>query len=133
MTTRQRVLEAKAGLEGHERGAKLVARALKDSGMEVVYVKYQTPESIVRTAIQEDVSVVGISMLSGAHMTLLPRVCRLLKEQGRKDVLVIAGGTIPPDDYQALQEQGVAAIFGPDTSVGEIVNFVQNRTRETAA
>ena len=133
-TPRVRVLVAKAGLDGHDRGAKFVARAFKDAGMEVIYVKYQTPESIVRTAIQEDVSVVGVSMLSGAHMTLLPRVCRLLKEKGKGDVLLIAGGTIPPDDYKALQEHGVASIFGPDTPIADIVEFVRNwAARETAA
>jgi methylmalonyl-CoA mutase C-terminal domain/subunit len=125
MTAPLRVLIAKAGLDGHDRGAKLVARALKDAGMEVIYLKYMTPESIVRTAMQEDVSVVGVSMLSGAHMTLVPRICSLLKEQGLDDVLVMAGGTIPPDDWKPLEEKGVGRVFGPETPVEDIVTFVR--------
>jgi methylmalonyl-CoA mutase C-terminal domain/subunit len=133
MTSQLRVLIAKAGLDGHDRGAKLIARALKDAGMEVIYLKYKTPESIVRTAIQEDVSVIGVSMLSGAHMSLLPRICKLLREEGLEDVLVMAGGTIPPDDYKPLQDQGVGRVFGPETPVTEVVEYVRewNARRST--
>lgn len=135
MTTPLRVLIAKAGLDGHDRGAKLIARALKDAGMEVIYLKYKTPESIVRTAIQEDVSVVGVSMLSGAHMSLIPRICRILRDQGMQDVLVIAGGTIPPDDYAPLKEAGVGRVFGPESQVSDVVAFIRewSTRRSTAA
>ena len=125
MTSQLRVLIAKAGLDGHDRGSKLIARALMDAGMEVVYMKYQTPESIVRIATEEDVAVIGVSMLSGAHMSLLPRICKLLKAQGLDDVLVIAGGTIPPDDYQPLQDHGVGRVFGPETPVADVVAYVR--------
>jgi methylmalonyl-CoA mutase C-terminal domain/subunit len=120
-----RVLIAKAGLDGHDRGSKLIARGLKDAGMEVIYLKYQTPESIVRTAIQEDVSAIGVSMLSGAHMSLLPRICKLLKEQGMGYVLVFAGGTIPVDDHKPLQEKGVDRVFGPETPLADVIAYMR--------
>jgi methylmalonyl-CoA mutase C-terminal domain/subunit len=121
-----RVLIAKPGLDGHDRGAKVVARALRDAGMEVIYTGLrQTPEMIVEAALQEDVDVVGLSILSGAHMTLLPRIVSLLKENGLDDVLVIAGGIIPDEDVPALNEMGVRGIFGPGTSTEEIVKFIE--------
>lgn len=133
MSARLKVLIAKAGLDGHDRGAKLIARALKDEGMEVVYLKYQTPESIARIALQEDVSVVGVSMLSGAHMTLLPRICHLLRQEGLAEVLVIAGGTIPPEDHELLRAQGVGEVFGPETPIADIVQFVRNWSTNRSA
>src|ERR1043165_8925318 len=109
-----RVVVAKPGLDGHDRGAKIIARALRDAGMEVIYTGlHQTPEQIVETVIQEDADAVGISILSGAHMTLVPRILELRRGQGAEDVLVVVGGTIPTDDAAALREQGVAAVFGP--------------------
>jgi methylmalonyl-CoA mutase C-terminal domain/subunit len=123
-----RVVIAKAGLDGHDRGAKIIARALRDAGMEVIYTGlHQTPEQIAETAIQEDAAAVGISILSGAHMTLVPRVVELLRGQGADDVLVLVGGTIPPDDAAALKEQGVAEVFTPGAPTGEIVDFLQAR------
>lgn len=119
-----RVLIAKPGLDGHDRGAKVVARALRDAGMEVIYTGlHQTPEQIVEAAIQEDVDVVGLSCLSGAHMTLFPRVVQLLKEKGAGDILVTAGGIIPDEDVPRLKDAGIAATFGPGTSLKEIVEF----------
>ena len=119
---------AKAGLDGHDRGAKIIARALRDAGMEVIYTGlHQTPEQIVETAIQEDADAVGISILSGAHMTLVPRVIDLLRERGADDVLVVVGGTIPADDVVALKEQGVAEVFTPGAPTSEIVDFLQSR------
>jgi methylmalonyl-CoA mutase C-terminal domain/subunit len=128
-----RVLVGKPGLDGHDRGAKVVAAALRDAGMEVVYTGlHQTPEMIVAAAVQEDVDVVGLSILSGAHMTLFPRVKALLVEQGREDVLVIGGGIIPEDDMQQLESQGIARLFGPGTSTQEIIDYLtawsENRT-----
>ena len=121
-----RVLIAKPGLDGHDRGAKVVARALRDAGMEVIYTGLrQTPEMIVEAALQEDVDVVGLSILSGAHTTLLPRIINLLKENELDDVLVLAGGIIPDEDVPALNEMGVRGIFGPGTSTGEIVKFIE--------
>ena len=121
-----RVLIAKPGLDGHDRGAKVIARALRDAGMEVVYTGIrQTPEMIVEAALQEDVDVIGMSILSGAHMALFPRVMELLHENGMDDVLVVAGGIIPDEDMPALQEMGVKGIFGPGTSTDEIVEFVR--------
>ncbi len=118
---------AKPGLDGHDRGAKIIARALRDAGMEVIYTGlHQTPEQIVETAIQEDVDAVGISILSGAHMTLVPRILRGLRENEADDVLVLVGGTIPADDAEALREQGVAAIFTPGAPTGEIVDFLRS-------
>jgi methylmalonyl-CoA mutase C-terminal domain/subunit len=121
-----RVLIAKPGLDGHDRGAKVVARALRDAGMEVIYTGLrQTPEMIVEAALQEDVDVVGLSILSGAHMALFPRIMKLLKENGLDDVLVVAGGIIPDEDVPALKEMGIRGIFGPGTSTGEIVKFIE--------
>jgi methylmalonyl-CoA mutase C-terminal domain/subunit len=123
-----RVLVGKPGLDGHDRGAKIVARALRDAGMEVIYTGlHQTPEQIVETAIQEDADAVGISILSGAHMTLVPRILDLLREQGADDVLVVVGGTIPTDDIAALKERGVAEVFTPGAPTTEIVEFLQSR------
>ena len=121
-----RVVIAKVGLDGHDRGAKIIARALRDAGMEVIYTGlHQTPEQIVETAIQEDADAVGISILSGAHMTLVPRILELLRENGAEDVVVVVGGTIPTEDADALKQQGVAAVFGPGAPTGEIVDFLK--------
>jgi methylmalonyl-CoA mutase C-terminal domain/subunit len=128
MTTERkiRVLIAKPGLDGHDRGAKVLALALRDAGMEVIYTGLrQQPEQIVAAAIQEDVDVVGLSCLSGAHEHLFPRVVALLKERGADDVVVIGGGTIPESDVPALQAQGVQAIFGPGSSLAEIVTYIR--------
>ncbi len=117
---------AKPGLDGHDRGAKIIARALRDAGMEVIYTGlHQTPEQIVETAIQEDADAVGVSILSGAHMTLVPRIVDGLKENGADDVLVVVGGTIPPDDADELKGAGVAAVFGPGATTTEIVDFLR--------
>jgi methylmalonyl-CoA mutase C-terminal domain/subunit len=121
-----RVVIAKVGLDGHDRGAKVIARALRDAGMEVIYTGlHQLPEQIVETAIQEDADAVGISILSGAHMTLVPRVVSLLRERGADDVLVVVGGTIPADDIPELEAGGVSAVFTPGASTGEIVEFLR--------
>jgi methylmalonyl-CoA mutase C-terminal domain/subunit len=121
-----RVVIAKPGLDGHDRGAKIIARALRDAGMEVIYTGlHQTPEQIVETAIQEDADAVGISILSGAHMTLVPRIIDGLRESGADDVLVVVGGTIPPDDAEELKGRGVAAVFGPGATTGDIVDFLR--------
>lgn len=121
-----RVLIAKPGLDGHDRGAKVVARTLRDAGMEVIYSGLrQTPEMVVEAALQEDVDVIGLSILSGAHMTLFSRVGLLLKERGLQDVLVVAGGIIPDADLPAVQEMGIGAVFGPGTSTHEIVDFIR--------
>ena len=121
-----RVLIAKPGLDGHDRGAKIIARALRDAGMEVIYTGlHQTPEQIAETAIQEDADAVGLSILSGAHMTLVPRVVELLKDQGADDVVVTVGGTIPADDIPELKKLGVAAVFTPGANTEEIVEFVR--------
>jgi methylmalonyl-CoA mutase, C-terminal domain len=126
MERKIRVVVAKAGLDGHDRGAKIVARALRDAGMEVIYTGlHQTPEQIVETAIQEDADAVGISLLSGAHMTLVPRILELLRENGAEDVLVVLGGTIPEDDAEELKRQGVAAVFGPGAPTTGIVDFLK--------
>ena len=128
MAPKIRVVIAKAGLDGHDRGAKIIARALRDAGMEVIYTGlHQTPEQIVETAIQEDADAVGISILSGAHMTLVPRVLELLRKRDAEDVLVVVGGTIPADDVVALKEQGVAEVFTPGAPTSEIVDFLQSR------
>ena len=120
---------AKPGLDGHDRGAKIIARALRDAGMEVIYTGlHQTPEQIVETAIQEDADAVGISILSGAHMTLVPRIIDGLRSNGADDVLVVVGGTIPDDDAAELLEAGVAAIFTPGAPTGEIVEFLRSAT-----
>jgi len=117
---------AKPGLDGHDRGAKIIARALRDAGMEVVYTGlHQTPEQIVETAIQEDADAVGVSILSGAHMTLVPRIVDALRAEGADDVLVVVGGTIPDDDAEELRRRGVAAVFGPGATTREIVDFLE--------
>jgi methylmalonyl-CoA mutase C-terminal domain/subunit len=123
-----RVVIAKPGLDGHDRGAKVIARALRDAGMEVIYTGlHQTPEQIVETAIQEDADAVGISILSGAHMTLVPRILDLLRENGAEDVLVVVGGTIPAEDARELKGQGVAEIFTPGVPTSTIVEFLRAR------
>jgi methylmalonyl-CoA mutase C-terminal domain/subunit len=123
---RIRVLVAKPGLDGHDRGAKVVARALRDAGMEVVYTGLrQTPEMIVEAAIQESVHVIGLSILSGAHNALLPRVTELLRKEGADDILVIAGGIITEDDVPGLKKHGVAEVFGPGTALSEIVDYIK--------
>ncbi|HVW88222.1 MAG TPA: cobalamin B12-binding domain-containing protein [Gaiellaceae bacterium] len=128
MAGKIRVVVAKPGLDGHDRGAKIIARALRDAGMEVIYTGlHQTPDQIVETVIQEDADAVGISILSGAHMTLVPRILDLLHAQGADDVLVVVGGTIPTDDVAALQQRGVAAVFTPGAPTSEIVDFLQSR------
>lgn len=130
MERKIRVLVAKPGLDGHDRGAKVVARALRDAGMEVIYTGlHQTPEMIVETAVQEDVDVIGLSLLSGAHMTLFGDVMRLLRERGMEDVLVIGGGVIPEDDVPRLKKAGVAEIFGPGTPTDEIVEFIRKNVK----
>jgi len=122
-----RVLVAKPGLDGHDRGAKVVAAALLDAGMEVIYTGlHQTPEMIVAAAVQEDADVVGLSILSGAHMTLFPRVAALLKEAGRSDVLVTGGGIIPKEDVEALEVQGVGRLFGPGTPTSELIGYIRS-------
>ena len=133
MTERKiRILIAKPGLDGHDRGAKVIARALRDAGMEVIYTGLrQTPEMIVEAALQEDVDAVGLSILSGAHMALFPRVMQLLKENGLDEVLVFAGGIIPDDDVPALKEIGIRGIFGPGTSTTEVVNFIKEEIQKS--
>jgi len=122
-----RVVVAKPGLDGHDRGAKIIARALRDAGMEVIYTGlHQTPEQIVETVIQEDAQAVGLSVLSGAHMTLVPRIVALLEEQGIDDVVVIVGGTIPGDDIPELKRLGVAEVFGPGSSTEAIIDFIRS-------
>ena len=126
-----RVLVAKPGLDGHDRGAKVVAAALRDAGMEVVYTGlHQTPEMIATAAVQEDVDVVGLSILSGAHMTLFPRVRRLLVDMGRGDVLLTGGGILPAEDIAALQQQGVGRLFGPGTRTTELVSYIESWAAE---
>ncbi|MGC1119863.1 MAG: cobalamin B12-binding domain-containing protein [Candidatus Methanofastidiosia archaeon] len=122
-----RVLVAKPGLDGHDRGAKVVARALRDAGMEVIYTGLrQSPEQIVETALQEDVDCVGLSILSGAHMTLVPKVIELLKKNQAGDMLVAVGGIIPDEDAARLRQMGVQGVFGPGTSTQEIIKFIQS-------
>jgi methylmalonyl-CoA mutase C-terminal domain/subunit len=121
-----RVLVAKPGLDGHDRGAKVVAAALRDAGMEVIYTGlHQTPEMIANAAIQEDADVVGLSVLSGAHMTLFPRVRDLLRTQGRDDILITGGGIIPKEDMDELQRQGIGRLFGPGTPTGALVEYIR--------
>jgi methylmalonyl-CoA mutase C-terminal domain/subunit len=128
MARKIRVVIAKPGLDGHDRGAKIIARALRDAGMEVIYTGlHQTPEQIVETAIQEDADAVGISILSGAHMTLVPRILEGLKENGADDVLVVVGGTIPREDSDELKQLGVAEVFGPGAGTSEIVEFLKGK------
>jgi len=122
-----RVLVAKPGLDGHDRGAKVIASAFRDAGFEVIYTGlHQTPEMIVNAAVQEDVDVVALSILSGAHMTLFPRVLELLREQGMDDVLVTGGGIIPEEDMEALQRMGVGRLFGPGTPTSEPIEYIRN-------
>ena len=121
-----RVLVAKPGLDGHDRGAKVVAAALRDAGMEVIYTGlHQTPEMIARAAVQEDVDVVGLSILSGAHLTLFPRVKQLLDDAGRHDVLLTGGGIIPPEDVSRLESEGVGKLFGPGTPTSELIKYIE--------
>ena len=125
-----KVLIAKPGLDGHDRGAKVLARGLRDEGFEVVYTGLrQTPEMIANASLQEDVDVVGLSILSGAHMTLVPRVCRILQESGLTDVLVVLGGIIPDDDALELRKLGVAGVFGPGTTISEVAEFLRANVR----
>jgi methylmalonyl-CoA mutase C-terminal domain/subunit len=129
-----RVVVAKPGLDGHDRGAKIIARALRDAGMEVIYTGlHQTPEQIVETVIQEDADAVGLSILSGAHMTLVPRIVELLRDQGVDDVLLTVGGTIPSDDIPELKRLGVAEVFTPGASTQDIIEFIQNAVHERGA
>jgi methylmalonyl-CoA mutase, C-terminal domain len=126
-----KVLIAKPGLDGHDRGAKVLARGLRDEGFEVIYTGLrQTPEMIVNAALQEDVDVVGLSILSGAHMTLLPKIARGLRDNGLDDVLVTAGGIIPDDDVPALQEAGISRIFGPGTTIGQVAEYFRANARQ---
>ena len=130
MDRKIRVLVAKPGLDGHDRGAKVVARAMRDSGMEVIYTGLrQTPEQIVQAAVQEDVDVVAMSILSGAHMHLFPRVTALLAEKGADDVLVIGGGVIPEEDIPLLKEKGIAAVFGPGTPTAVTIEFIRTNLK----
>lgn len=125
-----RVLVAKPGLDGHDRGAKIIVRALRDAGMEVIYTGLrQTPEQIVHAALEEDVDAIGVSILSGAHKTILPRICQLLRDKEMDDVLVIVGGIIPNEDIPLLKEAGVAEVFQPGASTAEIVEFIRKRAR----
>jgi methylmalonyl-CoA mutase C-terminal domain/subunit len=128
-----RVVVAKPGLDGHDRGAKIIARALRDAGMEVIYTGlHQTPEQIAATVIQEDADAVGLSILSGAHMTLVPRIVELLKEQDAEDVVLTVGGTIPAEDIAELKELGVAEVFTPGSSTDEIVEFIDTAVAQRA-
>jgi len=130
---RIRVIVAKPGLDGHDRGAKVVARALRDAGMEVIYTGLrQTPEQIVEAALQEDVDVIGLSILSGAHNYLVPRVVELLRKAGASDVLVTVGGIIPEEDLKALEDLGVKGVFGPGTTTDAIVSYIKQNVRPTA-
>jgi methylmalonyl-CoA mutase C-terminal domain/subunit len=133
MEKRIRVLIAKPGLDGHDRGAKVIARALRDAGMEVIYTGLrQTPEMIVNAALQEDVQVIGLSILSGAHKAIVPRVIELLREKGMIEVLVILGGIIPDEDAAQLKQQGVAAVFQPGASLEEIAEFIRTSVQQAA-
>jgi methylmalonyl-CoA mutase C-terminal domain/subunit len=133
-TPRIRVVVAKPGLDGHDRGAKIIARALRDAGMEVIYTGlHQTPEQIVETVLQEDADAVGLSILSGAHMTLVPRILELLAQQDARDVVVVLGGTIPRDDVDSLKELGVAEIFTPGAPTDAIVDFMRSAVERAPA
>jgi methylmalonyl-CoA mutase, C-terminal domain len=131
MNERLRVLVAKPGLDGHDRGAKVIARAFRDAGFEVIYTGLrQTPEQIVNAALQEDADVVGLSVLSGAHMTLCPRIMELMKKEGLDEVLVIVGGIIPDQDIQKLKKQGISEVFQPGASTEDIINYVRQNARK---
>ncbi|HUX08398.1 MAG TPA: cobalamin B12-binding domain-containing protein [Acidobacteriota bacterium] len=131
MAKKLRILIAKPGLDGHDRGAKVVARALRDAGMEVIYTGLrQTPEMIVKAAVQEDADVIGLSILSGAHMYVFPEVLKLLKENDAEDILVFGGGIIPEEDVKTLKDQGVAAIFLPGSDTNEIIKFLRDKFGE---
>ena len=133
MDQRIRVLVAKPGLDGHDRGAKVIARALRDAGMEVVYTGLrQTPEMIVNAALQEDVQVIGLSILSGAHNAIVPRVMELLKEKHMDDVIVVVGGIVPDEDAARLKQLGVAGVFQPGASLEDIIGFIRNTVKLTA-
>ncbi|MDD4858211.1 MAG: cobalamin B12-binding domain-containing protein [Candidatus Krumholzibacteria bacterium] len=133
MARKIRVLIAKPGLDGHDRGAKVVANALRDAGMEVIYTGlHQTPEMIVESAVQEDVDVVGLSILSGAHMTMFPRIMDLLREKGAAYIKVVGGGIIPEEDVKRLESMGVAKVFGPGTDTRDIVDFLKNNFQHAA-
>ncbi len=126
-----RILVAKPGLDGHDRGAKVIASALRDAGFEVIYSGlHQTPEMIVEAALQEDVDVIGVSILSGAHMTLFPRIKKLMDEKGLTDVLLTGGGIIPPEDAQELEKMGIGKLFGPGSSTSEIVDYIKAWAQE---
>jgi len=134
MDSRIRVLVAKPGLDGHDRGAKVIARALRDAGMEVVYTGLrQTPDMIVNAALQEDVQVIGLSILSGAHNAIVPRILELLKEKGMTDVVVIVGGIVPDEDAAELKRQGVGAVFQPGASLEAIVEFIRGSVKQPAS
>ncbi len=129
-TKKIRVLVAKPGLDGHDRGAKVVARALRDAGMEVIYTGLrQTPEMVVRAAIDESVDCIGLSILSGAHMALFPRIMELLREEGGDDILVVGGGIIPEDDIPELKKTGIAEIFGPGTPLEDIIEYIKTNVK----
>ena len=130
MNDKIRVIVAKPGLDGHDRGAKVIARAFRDAGFEVIYTGLrQTPEQVVNAALQEDADVIGLSVLSGAHMTLCPRIMELMKKEGLDDVLVLVGGIIPDQDIAALKESGIAEVFQPGASTEEIIAYVRNHVR----
>ena len=129
---RIRIVVAKPGLDSHDRGAKVIARAFRDAGMEVIYTGlWQTPEQIVETALQEDVDVIALSILSGAHMTLFPKITKLMKQKGLNDILVLGGGVIPDEDIPALKKIGIAEIFGPGTPTSTIIKFIKQNTQKT--
>lgn len=133
MERKIRVLIAKPGLDGHDRGAKVIASALRDAGFEVIYTGlHQTPEMIVEAALQEDVDVIGLSILSGAHMTLFPRIKKLMDEKGLTDVLLTGGGIIPPEDVEALEKMGTGKIFGPGSSSGDIIAYIKEWVKTRA-
>ena len=134
MENRIRVLVAKPGLDGHDRGAKIVARALRDAGMEVIYTGLrQTPEQIVTAAVQEDVNAIGISILSGAHNTIVPRICELMHAEGLDDVLLVVGGIIPDEDIPPLKKSGVSEVFQPGASTQDIVEFIRSHVRQVTS
>lgn len=134
MSKRIRILIAKPGLDGHDRGAKYVARALKDAGYEVIYTGIrQSPEAIAKTAIQEDVDFVGLSLLSGAHNELFPEVVRLLRKEGAKDIIVFGGGVIPEEDIPYLKEQGIEAVFTPGTPIQKVLEFIESKKEKVSA